>query len=88
MDYNDPDLCETIMALSLGIYKAFADCRDYGFRDQTTRIDLSVFSNIAEGLKRLSDKETVQFLSIVRGSAAELKTQLLTGLIRRYKNSN
>jgi four helix bundle protein len=79
MDYKDLDVWKTSMALSVDIYKAFADCRDYGFKDQITRSGLSVPSNIPEGLKRLSDKETVQFLSIARGSAAKLETQILIG---------
>ena len=79
MDYKDLDVWKTSMALSVDIYKDFADCRDCGFKDQNTRSGLSVPSNIAEGLKRLSDKETVQFLSIARGSAAELETQILIG---------
>lgn len=79
MDYKDLDFWKTSMALSVDIYKALADYRDFGFRDQITRIGLSVPSNIAEGLKRFSEKESVQYLSIARGSAADLETQILIG---------
>ena len=43
-------------------------------------------SNIAEGVSRLSDKETVQFLSIVKGSLAELEIQVLIGVDIGYIN--
>lgn len=66
--------------LSAAIYKATVKCRDYGFRDQLTRSGLSVPSNIAEGTARLSDKESVQFLSVAKGSSAELETQILIGI--------
>lgn len=42
-----------------------------------SRCAVSVPSNIAEGQKRLSNKETVQFTSIALGSLAELQTQLI-----------
>lgn len=48
MDYIDLDVWKTSMALSVDINKVFADCRDYGFKDQITRSGLSVPSNIAE----------------------------------------
>ena len=79
MDYKDLDVWKTSIALSLDIDKNFADCRDYGFNDHVTRSGLSVPSNIAEGLKRLPDKETLQLLSIKNGSEAGLETQILIG---------
>lgn len=55
------------------------DCRDYGFRDQITRSAVSVPSNIAEGAERNSRPEFRQFVGYARGSAGELRTQLMIG---------
>ncbi|MCR8923749.1 four helix bundle protein [Dasania sp. GY-MA-18] len=67
------------VGLSVEIYRYFASCKDYGFKDQITRSGLSIPSNIAEGVERRSDKETIHFLGIAKGSAAELSTQVLIG---------
>ena len=49
----------------------------YGLSDQMRRAAVSVPSNIAEGQGRNSTKEFVKYLSIARGSNAELQTQCL-----------
>ena len=48
----------------------------YALSDQMRRAVVSIPSNIAEGQERNSSKEFAQFLSIARGSKAELETQL------------
>jgi len=50
--------------------------RDYGLRDQIRRSAVSIPSNIAEGDERDTDKESIRFLFIAKGSLAELRTQL------------
>jgi four helix bundle protein len=50
--------------------------RDFGLRDQIRRSVVSIASNIAEGDERDTDKESVHFLYIAKGSLAELRTQI------------
>lgn len=75
--YEDLEVWQKAVALSVRIYGNFESCRDYGFKDQICRAAVSVPSNIAEGMERDSKKETVHFLHIAKGSCAELRTQLL-----------
>lgn len=56
------------------IYTRFADCKDFGFRDQIQRAAISVMSNIAEGFDRGTNKESIQYLVISRGSVSEVKS--------------
>ena len=66
--------------LSANLYKAMAELKDFGFRDQITRAGLSIPSNIAEGYERNSDKEQANFLNYAKGSAGELRTQIYIGM--------
>jgi four helix bundle protein len=50
--------------------------RDFSLVDQMRRSAVSVPSNIAEGDERPSDKDSVRFFHIAKGSLAELATQL------------
>ncbi|MDE5813033.1 MAG: four helix bundle protein, partial [Muribaculaceae bacterium] len=50
------------------------------------RCSISIPSNIAEGHRRHSNKEFIHFLSISKGSVAELDTQLL--LCQRFEYSD
>lgn len=50
--------------------------RCFDIQSQLTRSALSVPSNIAEGEERGSNKDSLKFLYVARGSAAELRTQL------------
>ena len=49
----------------------------YALSSQMRRAAVSIPSNIAEGYSRDSDKQFLQFLSISKGSASELETQLI-----------
>ena len=62
--------------LVVELYKELQNCKDYGLKDQMTRAAVSIPSNIAEGAERKTKKEFINFLSISKGSAAELWTQI------------
>ena len=63
--------------LTIQVYQVFRHCRDYGFRDQVCRAAVSVPSNVAEGVERISPAEFRNFLGMAKGSAGELRTQLI-----------
>jgi four helix bundle protein len=74
------DVWKRSCRVSVEVYKAFASCKDYGFKDQITRSSLSVGSNIAEGLEKESNKEKIRYIEIAKGSGAELITQIYIGI--------
>ena len=74
------DVWKIACRLCVDIYKEFKDLKDFGFKDQITRSSLSVPSNIAEGVEKYSDKDTIKFLDIARGSIAEVQTQIYIGM--------
>ena len=58
--------------------------RDFSLRDQMNKSSGSIMDNIAEGFGRASRFEFAQFLSIAKGSANELQSQLYRCLDRGY----
>jgi four helix bundle protein len=68
------------MELVKAIYEITGDgrfARDYGLRDQIRRAAVSIPSNIAEGDELDSDKQSIRFFYIAKGSSAEVLTQFL-----------
>jgi len=79
MDFEKLVVWQRSKCLAVRIYREFAGCGDFGFKDQITRSALSVPSNIAEGMERYSEREKVRFLWIAKASNAELRTQIIIG---------
>lgn len=58
--------------------------RDFGLRDQAQRASTSIMGNIAERFGRNGRKEFQQFLSVAKGSTAELQSHLYVAVDQRY----
>ena len=55
----------------------FPKSEQFGITSQIRRACISISSNIAEGYRRKSHKEYLQFYAIAYGSALEVETQLI-----------
>lgn len=74
------DLVEKIYRLSDG----FPPHERFGLTSQMRRAVVSIPSNIAEGYRRKTDADFLQFLHITFGSASEIETQTLIALRLNY----
>jgi len=72
-DFENLGIWKMARELVNQIYSDFRDCKDYGFKDQITRAEVSVMNNISEGFCRDSDTEFRQFLNFSKGSSGEVK---------------
>jgi four helix bundle protein len=73
-------VCQRAKDLAVKIYKLTREkgiSKDFGFKDQIQRAAVSIPSNIAEGDELGSDKQSVRYFYIAKGSVAELLTQLI-----------
>lgn len=80
MDYKELDIWVQARKLVKSVYvltKSFPKDEQFSLTSQMRRCVVSVPSNIAEGCGRQSNKETIHFLHIARGSLFELETQLI-----------
>ncbi len=80
MDYKELDIWVQARVLVKTVYvltKSFPRDEQFSLTSQVRRCVISVPSNIAEGCGRQSNKETIHFLHIARGSLFELETQLI-----------
>ena len=77
--FEDIQAWKEAIALADSVYAATREpafARDFGLCDQMRRAAVSISSNVAEGFERESAREFVRFLSIAKGSAGELRSQL------------
>jgi four helix bundle protein len=77
------DLCRRVYAVS----RKAPLVSDFVLRDQLRRAAVSVTANIAEGFERGGTAEFVQFLSVAKGSAGELRAHLYVALDQGYIDS-
>jgi len=75
--FEDLMVWHNAVDLSVEVCNTLKNCKDYSIKDQMVRSSISVPSNIAEGFERQYNKEFIHFLFIAKGSAGELRTQLL-----------
>ena len=77
--YRDLDIWRLAMEIVVGVYRvtrAFPAEEKFGLIAQLRRAAVAIPSNIAEGHSRLGAGEFRRFVSIARGSGAEVETQL------------
>ena len=91
MNYTELDVWKTSRALVKNVYllsNLFPKEELYALTNQVRRCSISIPSNIGEGLGRQSNKETIDFLYISRGSLFELETQLFLAFDLSYISKN
>jgi len=79
-NYRDLKVWQLGMQLAKEVYlltREFPKHELYGLTSQMRRAAVSVPANIAEGHARDSTKDFMRFVSIARGSVAEVETHLL-----------
>ena len=77
--YRDLHIWQRAKVFVVSIYKitgTFPSSEMYGLTNQMRRAAISIPSNIAEGFRKVSKKEKLQFLRTAYGSGSELETQL------------
>ncbi len=77
--FEDLAVWRRAVALSVDIYRQTQPIKDFGFRGQITTAGLSIPSNIAEGMERVSKADKIRFLDYALGSCGEVRTQALIG---------
>ena len=90
-DFKDLIVWQKAMDLVVEVYnlvKKLPKEEQFALSDQMRRAVISIPSNIAEGRGRYSIKEYNHFLSVAKGSNAELETQLLLCVKINYLNNS
>jgi four helix bundle protein len=88
--YRDLDSWQLAMEIVVEAYRisrAFPPTEKFGLTAQVRRAAVSIPSNIAEGHHRLGPGEYRRFVSIARGSVAEVETQLAVAVALGFINS-
>ncbi|MEQ9423306.1 MAG: four helix bundle protein [Cyclobacteriaceae bacterium] len=86
-NFKDIEAWQMSRELSHRIYQATYKepfSKDFALKDQIRRSSGSIMDNIAEGFERNGRREFIQFLSIAKGSAGELRSQLVRAKDSKY----
>ena len=89
--FRDLDVWRLGVELAETVYRVtarFPKAELFGLTSQMRRAAVSIPSNIAEGRARNSSREFLYFLSVSRGSLAELETQLELAIRLDYTHSD
>jgi four helix bundle protein len=87
MNYTELEVWKYSRELVKEVYlltKKFPKEELYSLTNQIRRSAVSIPSNIAEGIGRQSNKETIHFLYISKGSLQEVETQLYLSFDLEY----
>jgi four helix bundle protein len=90
-DHKQLEVWSKSMDLAVAVYEAaemMPKREEYRLTSQMIRAAISVPANIAEGHTRSSRKDYAHFISIARGSAAELETLFLIAARTRLLSSD
>ena len=85
--FEDLELWKKSRSLANDIYEIICSgtlAKDFKLRDQMNDSSGSIMDNIAEGFERSSRLEFINFLSISKGSAGELRSQLYRAYDRKH----
>ena len=85
--FEDIEAWQKARVLNKEIYKIATETelsKDFRFRNQVNAACGSIMDNIAEGFERGGKLEFINFLTIAKGSCAEVRSQLYRIFDRRY----
>ena len=87
--FEDIEAWRKARELAREIYNASKSgpfAKDFALRDQIRKATISVMWNVAEGFERGGKREFMQFLSVAKASAGEVRSQLYIALDQRYSD--
>jgi len=79
-DFKKLKVWERAIAFAVEVYEVTEDFprkEMYSLVDQLRRAAVSIFSNIAEGCKKGTDRELIRFCNMSLGSTGEVESQLI-----------
>jgi four helix bundle protein len=84
--FEDLEIWTMAREIVRDVYKDFAACRDFEFRNQINSAAISIMNNIAEGHGREGKREFHQFLNISKSSCNEVKNMYYIAEDLNYLN--